>query len=145
VSHDIFERERSRTPEIYTYILQTIGRKGDLASKVRESLVSIGGCDFRRQRSRRHALAEGQRAQLKSMQRDVQSLSDHAPTCQQRHLPARRHARRRDHRAEQHHQDFLGRGGGVDAADADRLDLRHEFHGTCRSSNGTSAIRSRSF
>src|SRR5437868_10136868 len=43
VSHDIFEPEvkadRSRS---YTDILISIGRKGDLTSKVRESLVSIG-------------------------------------------------------------------------------------------------------
>src|SRR6266853_507119 len=44
VSHDIFEpeggkAERSRN---YTVILKTIGQKGDLTSKVRESLVSIG-------------------------------------------------------------------------------------------------------
>src|SRR5262249_52661976 len=43
VSHDIFEpdeqsRQRSRT---YNDILKTIGKKGDLTSKVRESLVSI--------------------------------------------------------------------------------------------------------
>src|SRR5919198_4820067 len=44
VSHDIFEPEpgpddRSRS---YNEILKAIGKKGDLASKVRESLVSIG-------------------------------------------------------------------------------------------------------
>jgi magnesium transporter len=79
VSHNIFERERARTPKFYTVILQTIGRKGELASKVRESLVSISRLlifvanqidDMRWQKD--------QKAQLKSMQRDAQQLSDHA-------------------------------------------------------------------
>src|SRR5215470_8514494 len=39
VSHDIFEPEADRS---HQDILKTIGRKGDLTSKVRESLVSIG-------------------------------------------------------------------------------------------------------
>src|SRR5262249_27882036 len=43
-SHDIFEPEGSHAERArsYTEILKTIGRKGDLTSKVRESLVSIG-------------------------------------------------------------------------------------------------------
>ena len=46
---------------------------------------------------------------------------------QQDHIYARRHAGRRQPRAEQHHQAVLGDGGRPDAADADRLDLRHEL------------------
>src|SRR5262249_12521306 len=44
VSHDIFEPDDSPADRArsYTDILKTIGRKGDLTSKVRESLVSIG-------------------------------------------------------------------------------------------------------
>src|SRR5262249_51939750 len=44
VSHEIFEPEGSAADRArsYTDILTTIGRKGDLTSKVRESLVSIG-------------------------------------------------------------------------------------------------------
>src|ERR1700730_6525034 len=44
VSHDICEPEGGRADRTRSYneILKTIGRKGDLASKVRESLVSIG-------------------------------------------------------------------------------------------------------
>src|SRR6185295_14079888 len=43
-SQDIFEPEGRRLDHTitYRYILRTIGRKGDLTSKVRESLVSIG-------------------------------------------------------------------------------------------------------
>src|SRR6478736_3546843 len=45
VSHDIFEPEgaaRTGQAKRYSDILIAIGRKGDLTSKVRESLVSIG-------------------------------------------------------------------------------------------------------
>src|SRR5256884_8794168 len=44
VSHDIFEPESERHGHAkqYSQILIQIGRKGDLTSKVRESLVSIG-------------------------------------------------------------------------------------------------------
>src|SRR5215468_3546187 len=44
VSHDIFEPEGGRADRTRSYneILKAIGKKGDLASKVRESLVSIG-------------------------------------------------------------------------------------------------------
>ena len=44
ISHDIFEPRAARTGHAkrYSDILIAIGRKGDLTSKVRESLVSIG-------------------------------------------------------------------------------------------------------
>src|SRR5919197_3368343 len=44
VSHDVFEPEAERHGHAkqYSQILISIGRKGDLTSKVRESLVSIG-------------------------------------------------------------------------------------------------------
>src|SRR5882757_3547134 len=43
-AHDIFEPEgrRANRSMTYQYIFKRIGRKGDLTSKVRESLVSIG-------------------------------------------------------------------------------------------------------
>jgi magnesium transporter len=80
VSHDIFEPEdlpvRSRS---YTDILKTIGRKGDLTSKVRESLVSIGRLLlFLANEADTMRWAKEPKAQLKGMQRDIQSLSDHA-------------------------------------------------------------------
>jgi magnesium transporter len=81
VSHDIFEPESERHGQAkrYSQILIQIGRKGDLTSKVRESLVSIG-----RVVTFMSAVMEGvkwskdMREQLKSMQRDVGSLTDHA-------------------------------------------------------------------
>src|SRR2546421_7524199 len=81
VSHDIFEPESERHGHAkqYSQILIAIGRKGDLTSKVRESLVSIG-----RVVTFLSAVMEGvkwskdMREQLKTMQRDVGSLTDHA-------------------------------------------------------------------
>ena len=60
-------------------ILKTIGRKGDLTSKVRESLVSIGRLLlYLANEADSMRWAKEPRAQLRGMQRDVQSLSDHA-------------------------------------------------------------------
>ncbi len=81
VSHNIFEPESERHGHAkqYSQILTEIGRKGDLTSKVRESLVSIG-----RVVTFMSAVMEGikwskdMREQLKTMQRDVASLTDHA-------------------------------------------------------------------
>jgi magnesium transporter len=81
VSHDIFEPEGRRTDRniTYRYILKTIGRKGDLTSKVRESLVSIGRLVlFLANEADAMKWPKEMRSQLKVMQRDVQSLSDHA-------------------------------------------------------------------
>jgi magnesium transporter len=81
VSHRIFEPDESvidRT-RVYREILITIGRKGDLTSKVRESLVSIGRVVlFLTNEAEAMGWAKEKRAQLETMQRDVQSLSDHA-------------------------------------------------------------------
>ena len=69
---------RSRSPsarKATTDILKTIGRKGDLTSKVRESLVSIGRLLlYLANEADSMRWAKDPRAQLKGMQRDVQSL-----------------------------------------------------------------------
>ena len=81
VSHDIFEPEDSRADRTRSYnqILRAIGRKGDLASKVRESLVSIGRLLlYLANEADSMRWAKELRAQLRGMQRDVHSLSDHA-------------------------------------------------------------------
>ena len=81
VSHDIFEPEEERSDRTRSYneILKIIGRKGDLASKVRESLVSIGRLLlYLANEADSMRWAKEPRAQLRGMQRDVHSLSDHA-------------------------------------------------------------------
>jgi magnesium transporter len=81
VSHDVFEpiSERTQPSRSYNAIMRTIGRKGDITSKVRESLVSIGRLLlFLANEAEGMRWAKDIRLQLQSMQRDVQSLSDHA-------------------------------------------------------------------
>jgi magnesium transporter len=80
VSAEIFEPSPARGhAPIYSQILLTIGKKGDLTSKVRESLVSIGRMvSFAAVESEAGRWSKEQKAQLKTMQRDVSSLTDHA-------------------------------------------------------------------
>ncbi len=82
ISHAIFEPEgaaRTGHAKRYSDILIAIGRKGDLTSKVRESLVSIGRVvTFVAAGTEGVKWSKDMREQLKTMQRDVSSLTDHA-------------------------------------------------------------------
>jgi len=81
VSHDIFEPESSAADQTLSYkdILRAIGSKGDLTSKVRESLVSIGRMLlFLANEAEGMRWPKDVRLQLQAMQRDVLSLSDHS-------------------------------------------------------------------
>src|SRR6266702_8555773 len=82
ISHDIFEPEgaaRTGHAKRYSDILIALGRKGDLTSKVRESLVSIGRVvTFVAAGTEGVKWSKDMREQLKTMQRDVASLTDHA-------------------------------------------------------------------
>ena len=82
LSLDIFEPRRSfrrQTRETYNIVLITIGRTGDLTSKARESLVSVGRLLlFLANEAEGMRWAKDVRAQLQSMQRDIHSLSDHS-------------------------------------------------------------------
>jgi magnesium transporter len=81
VSHDIFEpgSERPGNARRYAQILIAIGREGDLTSKVRESLVSIGRLvTFLSAAIEGVKWSKDMREQLKTQQRDVASLTDHA-------------------------------------------------------------------
>jgi magnesium transporter len=81
ISRRIFEYDAAEDgPQRgYQEILKTIGRKGDLNSKVRESMVSIGRLVlFLANDADGLKLQKEQRSLLKSMARDVSSLNDHA-------------------------------------------------------------------
>src|SRR5512143_1212516 len=79
VSHAIFEPEAEATTPSYKDVLKALGRKGDLTSKVRESLVSIGRVLlFLANEADSMKWPKDVRTQLQSMQRDVTSQSDHA-------------------------------------------------------------------
>jgi magnesium transporter len=86
VSHDILEPEPTVSrAQSFKEILKSIGRRGNHTSKVRESLVSIG-------RLLLYLAAEADnmrwqkepQAQLRGMQGDVASLSDHATYLSQK-------------------------------------------------------------
>ena len=108
ISHSIFEPDDEMDPPSYNDVLKALGRKGDLTSKVRESQVSVGRLlSFLAHEAEVMKWSKDMRTQLQSMQRDVVSLTDHVELpVQQDHVPARRHARRRQHPAERHHQDL---------------------------------------
>ena len=79
ISHTIFEPDEDMEPPSYNDVLKALGRKGDLTSKVRESLVSIGRLLlFLANESEGMKWPKDTRTQLQSMQRDVVSLTDHA-------------------------------------------------------------------
>ena len=79
ISHSIFEPDEGREPPAYNDVLKALGRKGDLASKVRESLVSVGRLLlFLANEAEGMKWPKDMRTQLQSMQRDVLSLTDHA-------------------------------------------------------------------
>lgn len=79
ISHSIFEPDDDKALPSYNDILKALGRKGDLTSKVRESLVSIGRLLlFIANEAESMKWTKDKRSQLQTMQRDVVSLSDHA-------------------------------------------------------------------
>jgi magnesium transporter len=79
LSHTVLEPEAGAGPISHHEVLRELGRKGDLTSKVRESLVSVGRLVlFLANESEGLKWTKDKRAQLKSMQRDVSSLTDHA-------------------------------------------------------------------
>ena len=79
ISHSIFEPEDEVEPPSYKDVLKALGRKGDLTSKVRESLVSIGRLLlFLANEAEGLKWPKDARAHLQSMRRDTASLSDHA-------------------------------------------------------------------
>ena len=86
LSHEIFEEDgRADHTRSYNQILRAIGRKGDLGSKVRESLVSIGRLLlYLANEADNMRWAKEPRAELRGMQRDVASLSDQATYLSQK-------------------------------------------------------------
>jgi magnesium transporter len=80
ISQEILESEGGMSRgHSFKEILKSIGRRGDHTSKARESLVSIGRLLlYLAAEADTMKWAKDQRAAIKGMQRDVQSLSDHA-------------------------------------------------------------------
>jgi magnesium transporter len=79
ISRSIFEPDDEMDPPSYNDVLKALGRKGDLTSKVRESQVSVGRLlSFLAHEAEVMKWGKDMRTQLRSMQRDVVSLTDHA-------------------------------------------------------------------
>lgn len=81
ISRRIFEVNEERDVEAPAYkdVLKELGRKGDLTSKGRESLVSIGRLLlFLHNEAETMRWPKDSRTHLQSMRRDTASLSDHA-------------------------------------------------------------------
>ena len=76
----VFETTRESTSKVdFKHVLRGIGRRGDLISKSREALVSIGRLlTYMQNEGETMRLSKDMRAQIKSMSRDVSSLTDHA-------------------------------------------------------------------
>ena len=131
LSHSIFEIRGAAAARQrrFDVMLRAIGREGEITSKARESAHSFG----RLLTYLAHAVNERKevkplQARVRTAARDVTSLDrPRHLSIGQDHLSARCHARHDQHPAERHHQDLLGRRRRVPAADADRVDLRHEL------------------
>jgi len=79
ISRTIFEPEEEGSAPSYKDVLKALGRKGDLTSKARESLVSMGRLLlFLSNEAETMRWPKDARAHLQSMRRDTASLSDHA-------------------------------------------------------------------
>jgi magnesium transporter len=79
ISHEIFEHSSKPSGGDFQDILRRLGLRGDLTSKVRESLVGIGRLlMFFAQASTISKTAKELRNRLRTMSRDVRSLTDHA-------------------------------------------------------------------
>ncbi len=84
MSRDVFSRSGGETSRDFQKLIARIGRAGDLATKARESLVSIGRLlAFAIQGSQARG-RKGSGSRLKTVGRDVASLSDHASFLNQK-------------------------------------------------------------
>lgn len=81
ISRDVFRKRDNKptaAPE-FRAVLENIGRKGDLTSKMRDSLVTLERlAGFLGQETPPRRSAEEIRERVKTLYRDIRSLSDHA-------------------------------------------------------------------
>ena len=140
LSHSIFEMKggTATRQRRFDVMLKSIGREGELTSLARESTHSLGRLlTFLTQATNERKEDKLLKARIRTAARDVASLADHVTfLAGQDHFLARCDARHDQYPAERHYQDFLHRRGGVAAADAGRLGLRHEFRVHARAEMG---------
>jgi magnesium transporter len=79
ISHEVFEHTTRPGRGDFQGTLRRLGSRGDLTSKVRESLVGVGRLlMFLTQAGAAQKIAKDLRNRLRTMSRDVRSLTDHA-------------------------------------------------------------------
>jgi magnesium transporter len=77
ISHDIFAPDPTRTTRDFQAILRLIGRKGDLVSDLRDSLVSLQRlAGFFGHTAAQQSSDKDLRGRIKTVSRDLQSLTD---------------------------------------------------------------------
>jgi len=77
ISHDIFAADPTRTTRDFHGILRLIGRKGDLVSNLRDSLVSLQRLvGFFGHTAVQQSADKDLRGRIKTVSRDLQSLTD---------------------------------------------------------------------
>lgn len=87
ISRQVFRRRKSRPTEARDFqsTLETIGRKGDLTSNIRNSLLTLDRLvGFMGQRTFGHENPDGHRERVKTLSRDVRSIADHASFLSQK-------------------------------------------------------------
>ncbi|HEX7416862.1 MAG TPA: magnesium transporter CorA family protein [Steroidobacteraceae bacterium] len=79
ISGTVFiNRKRRNTTADFRKILERVGQSGEIISKARESLVSLGRLLIFLQQAASQTLAQDVRARYRTLGRDVLALSDHA-------------------------------------------------------------------
>ncbi len=88
ISHDIFhpaEKKASKRDRGFQIVLRRIGRKEDLVSKIRDSLLTLQRLSgFLEQAMVQRASDKDVRGRVKTLSRDVESLSDHVAFLSQK-------------------------------------------------------------
>jgi magnesium transporter len=80
ISTDVFTpaRSRQRTTRDFRQVLGRVGQTGELVSKARESLVSIGRLLVFVQQATNSQITQESRTRFRTLSRDVLAMSDHA-------------------------------------------------------------------
>ena len=82
ISHDIFhpsEKKASKRDRDFQLVLRRIGRKEDLVSKIQDSLLTLQRLSgFLANAAIQHKNPKDMRARIKTLSRDILSLTDHA-------------------------------------------------------------------
>ena len=87
ISRDIFKHKGAKPTKSQDFqkVLESIGRKGDLTSNIRDSLVTLERLlGFFSQGAMQRKSAKDRRERIKTLSRDVRSLADHASFLSQK-------------------------------------------------------------